>query len=241
VNKRKFSIFVAVVVTAGATLWVLQHQFRVKLSGENSALQDQIDQRTPLAAENERLSNQVAQARISLASSNNQYAELQRLSAEGEVRQKEIEKLRTLIATPSAAPASQDLPFSMRFVHIPKESWAFAGYDTPDAALESMLWATLQGDVNALRASLTPGELERRQEGDWKDKTESEIADAGMQRLSKATGFHILKFEMLGDDTTHFTVYIDGFDQPDQPVWMDMKRIGNEWKSDAVEYPRPSD
>ncbi|MGA2557816.1 MAG: hypothetical protein ABSG04_16220 [Verrucomicrobiota bacterium] len=239
-NKLKFSILVAMVLAAGAALWGLQHKFQVKLSGENSALQRQIDQLTPLAAENQRLSNQVALAQLSPASSNNQSAELRRLRAETEAQKLEIQKLRSQMAAAAAPPPSGELPFSMRFVNIPKESWAFAGYDSPEAALQSMLWATRQGDVNAIRESLTPAELDRRLAGDWKDKTDGEIADAGLQRLSKATGFQILKFEMLGDDTTHFTVYIHGFDPPDQPVWMDMKQIGGGWKSDAAEYHRPS-
>jgi hypothetical protein len=58
------------------------------------------------------------------------------------------------------------------------------------------------------------------------------------QRLGKVEDFRILKWETLGADTMHFTVYVDGYDSADQPIWMDVQHVGSEWRVDSVEHHR---
>lgn len=239
-TKLRFGLIGALVMAGGIMLLVRQHAAQVKLRADNFALQQEAGQLTSLAEENARLSNRVARAQNPPPSSTNQLAELERLRADVDAQKGEIEKLRTELANELAKPSFQNLPGSNRFVNLPKESWTFAGYATPEAAFQSMLWATLQGDVSSIRASITPAEQERRLAGEWKDKTDSEIADAGVQGLSKATGIQILNLQMFSPDEAHFTVYISGIDHPDQPLWMDVKRIGGEWKVDASEHHRNS-
>jgi hypothetical protein len=234
----KFGLICALLMAGGVMLLVRQHSAQVKLRADNFALQQEAGQLTSLAEENARLSNRIARAQNLPPSSTNPLTELSRLRAEVGAQKSEIEKLRTELADELAKPSFQNLPGSNRFVNLPKESWAFAGYATPEAAFQSMLWATLQGDVNSIRASITPAEQERRLAGEWKDKTDSEIADAGVQGLSKATGIQILNLQMFSPDEAHFTVYISGIDHPDQPLWMDVKRIGGEWKVAASEHHR---
>lgn len=238
VTKLKFGIIGVLVCTSGILLLVGQHRAQAKLRAENSALQQEADQLPSLAEENARLTNQLAQARSLPSSSTNLLSELVRLRAEAEVQTNELQKLRAELDSELAMPAFQNLPGSNRIVNLPKESWAFTGYATPDAAFQSMLWATLHGDLNAIKASITPVEQQRRMRGEWKDKTDSEIADTGVERLSKAAGVQILNIQMFSPDEAHFTVYFNGIDHPDQPLWMDMKRIGGEWKSDASEHRR---
>ena len=236
----KFVITGALALGAAATLFLRQHRSRANLSAENQSLHEQIKQLTAQGAERDHRSNAMPGAWSPASSSNLQFIELQRLRADVKAQRGELQKLRTQLTAAALAPIHQDYPATLSFVDTPKEAWAFAGYDTPEAALQSMLWATLQGDIAAVRNSITPAEQARRAEGEWTNKTESEIASEGVQRLSKATGFQILNIQMFSADEAHFTVYINGFDQPDQPLWMDMRRIGNEWKSDAPEYHRPS-
>jgi cell division protein FtsB len=232
VNKLQFSVACALMAAGGTLLGLAQHRAHAKLRVENLALQQQIHQLTSSALGRERISNPLVG---SLSSPASQLAELGRLRVETDAQKREIEKLRGEIAATPVEPPPPTLPFSMLFVHIPKESWAFAGYATPEDALQSMLWATREGDVNALRDSLTSGELQRR---GWNGKTDEEIAAQGIQGLSLATGFQILKIEMLAADDAHLTVYIDGFNQSDQPMWMEMKQVGEEWKADAYEHHR---
>ena len=167
-----------------------------------------------------------------------QLAELERLRTETADRKNQIEQARSELANLEAADRALGLPFSFRNDIMPKSSWANAGYATPEAALETMLWASRDGDVAALLASLTPQELARRNQGEWKGLTGAEIASDLKQRLANATDFRILKYENLGPDTMHFTVYVDGYSQADQPIWMDIRRVGNEWRADSVEHHR---
>jgi hypothetical protein len=227
-------------LAAVVMLLVLQYRSWVNRCAEKQSWQTQINQLASQVAEHDRLLAQIAAVRKAPATSNRQFIELQRLRAEVAAQRGEIQKLRTQLAAAAVVPIHQAYPATLSFVDVPKEAWAFAGFDTPESALQSMLWATLQGDVSAVRASITPAEEARRSAGEWKGKTDSEIADEGVQRLDQATGFQILNIQMFSEDQAHFTVYINGFDQPDQPLWMDMRKIGGEWKSDTAEYHRTS-
>jgi len=237
-TKIRFIFIGVVIIAAGVMLLMRQHTVQLGLRADNFALQQEVDQLAPLAEEHLRLSNQIAQAQGLSQSSTNQLAELERLRTEVAAQKGELQKLQAELAAELAVPTFQSLPGSNRFLYLPKESWTLAGYSTPEAAFQSMLSATLQGDVNGIRASITPAEQERRMKREWKDKSDSEIANAGVQGLSKATGIQILNMQMMSQDEAHFTVYISGFDHPDQPLWMDVKRIGGEWKVDASEHHR---
>jgi len=231
-NKFQFSSLSAL-LGACVVVALLQFNSQARLEADNLRLRQQIAR--PTSAETGS-SNPVPQTQESPWSSASQLMELERLRTEADTQKREIQKLEDDLAAVTLPPLPTNMPSSSVFVNIPKEAWRFAGYATPEDALQSMLWATREGDVNALRASLTPEEQQRRK---WTGKTDQEIADAGVQGLTNATGFQILKLEWLAEDRAHFSVYIDGFDQPDQPLWMDMKKIGNEWKSDASEHHRP--
>ena len=79
-----------------------------------------------------------------------------------------------------------------------------------------MLWARLKGDVQAMRASITPSEESRRMSKEWKDKSEAQIAEDGLGRLVNATGFEIIKQETSSRDSMHFTVLLNGVPHPEQ-------------------------
>jgi hypothetical protein len=228
----------AAVAVLGAALLALEYHARVTLRADTVAFQREIDRLTPLAAENELLASRLAREQALSSSSNSQSAELLSLRAEVAAQEGEIQKLRGRLAVPASDVASTPgtSSASPRFLRVPKESWALAGYATPESALQSMLWASREGDLDALRASLTPAELQRRMAGEWKGKPDGEIAADNVQRLGLATGFEILNTQMFSPDEAHFTIYIDGFEQPAQPLWMDVKRINGEWKSDSSEH-----
>jgi hypothetical protein len=232
-------ILLGAMLATGLVLVLLQHQAQVRLRGEIQIFQDTVDQLPSLLAENQRLSNSIA---ISLDASSNYFrelAELSRLRTKADAQKHQIHELQDKLAVQSTTPSFQSLAGSNRFVNLTKAEWKFAGYSTPEAALQTMLWATQQGDVDTLRASLTPAEIARRQNGAWQGKSDSEIADAGVQELAPADGIQILNIQMPSEDDAHFTVYISGFAQPNQPLWFDLKRLDGEWKSDGSEYRLP--
>jgi RNA polymerase sigma factor (sigma-70 family) len=81
-TKLKLGIIGTVVLAGVATPLLLQHQAQVELRDENQSLRQLVDQLNPLAAENERLSNLLAQANRSPAFAPIQSNELLRLRGE---------------------------------------------------------------------------------------------------------------------------------------------------------------
>src|SRR5439155_3866208 len=112
-----------------------------------------------LPAENDRLSNLLAEARGSQRPATNDLSELLKLRGEvGDLRlqtndlgrlQSENQRLKSSLATVSTNPENVTL--------APKESWAFVGYAEPESAFQSAFWAMNQGDAKTLLASLAPG------------------------------------------------------------------------------------
>src|SRR6266404_5192901 len=93
-SKGKLSIVVIIVIGSLGSLLIFQHQTQLKQQQENQSLREQVGQ---IATENERLSNELAQAKPPPALTSDQLNELLRLRGEvGTLRreQKEMEKLR---------------------------------------------------------------------------------------------------------------------------------------------------
>ena len=232
-NRLKLGI-VGAMVAGLATLWVIQHQTHIRLREENESLQQRLDQMNQLEAENGRLSNLVARANGSL--SDEQLKDLLRLRSEvGSLRQQtnELAKLREENRRLQAAlPASRNLqstnsPPEAAPQEFPKESWAFAGYATPSAALQSLYWATSKGDVKLALASVTPEWWQR----EFGDTSESEIAAEFAKDSSKVTGFRILSSKILSDNEVilNYNLASDGKNS-DSNFRILMVKIEGEWK-----------
>jgi hypothetical protein len=227
----KVKLGIGVLMVAGlAVLWVMQHQARLELRQKNESLQQQLERAARLEDENERLSNLVAQAgstrltgqtaellklRREVAVLRQQTNELQRL-------QQENQQLRNTLTLQNAALAKKPPEALPLDVH-PKESWAFAGFATPDATLQSLTWAMNQGKKEEYMASLTGG---------WLDEADKRYKDAdftveGPKEIAQTTGFRVLKRDYLSDDEAVLNVFIEG--ENDQ-VDMDFKKIDGQWK-----------
>ena len=81
-SKLSLVILGAIVIAAIAIPAAIQHQFQARLSRENGLLEQRVAQMNRLSADNQRLSNLVAQAKAALASSDDQFQELLKLRAE---------------------------------------------------------------------------------------------------------------------------------------------------------------
>jgi hypothetical protein len=103
----------------------------------------------------------------------------------------------------------------------PKGALAFAGYASPDSALESYAWAFSKGDRAAMAQSVTP-ELQKELAG----KTDNQIK-AAVELEAKQPGYTIQKREVVSDDEVVLHITMIG---SDQIVKMVVKKIGNEWK-----------
>jgi hypothetical protein len=211
ITRFQLSIICALVGFGFAIPLMIQIRFQAALRGENRALKRQIEQSAGLRSRNEGLSNSISQPDSRLLAED-QFHELLRLR--GEVtslrKQKEdLEKLQPELAADQISNPGK-LPLIASPVFIPKESWAFLGYATPDAAFQSAWWAGSTGDSNALLASLTQDrKLELAETG----MTGSQMATAMMEEMNNVKGFQILQTEVLADDEVSLTVSFDENDK----------------------------
>jgi RNA polymerase sigma factor (sigma-70 family) len=229
-TKLQLSAISALVIAGVATPLVIQHQAQASLRQQNRAL---LEQNAQLAADGDRFSNELAQAKSAQTSANEQLNELLKLRGEvGSLRrqtndlaklQAENQQLRSSLAATGARPkvAAQRTPPQDS---VPKESWAFVGYADPESAFQSTAWAMSQGDVKAYRASLSPGGSEFKHA---QGKSEEELAARAKAEMEKVTAFKIIDKEAISDDEVLLAVYASGINESAK---FRLQRIGNEWK-----------
>ena len=212
----------------GLAIWLaVEHQARLRLGEENKALQQQSDQMAGLAADNERLSNLIAQANRSQSLPDDRLKELLRLRGKvGLLRQqgKELETLRNENRQARAGAAGAAAITN----YWPRDSWAFAGYASPEAALQSALWAGNKGDMKTLLGGTT-GEAHKEMEKDIEEKSESEASAKVMRDTALLKSVRVLNSEVQANDTVVLTTAFE--DETDTFLLkLLMKKIGNEWR-----------
>lgn len=135
------------------------------------------DENRRLAAESETLKQQLAlvteeQTQKREAEAKKTAGDAQELTKlRGEVSRlrttaNDAEKLRSEVAALKAQnraqPAAEAAPPAVPAVdQFPRQSWAFSGYATPEAALVSAIWAMKEGKPQVFLDSLSPEEQQR--------------------------------------------------------------------------------
>jgi len=128
---QKTLITLTIVVAGVATPTVIQHRAQVKLRAENQSLRQQVEQLTQLTAENERLSNGVAESKHDAPPQSGPPRELLRLRGEVGSLRRQNQELAKLLGDQSQPTASFE----------PSSSWADAGNATPETAAGTFAWA----------------------------------------------------------------------------------------------------
>jgi hypothetical protein len=230
--KTRIICTVSTILVAGVAFWlVIQRRFISELSVENQSLRAEVEQ---LTAQNERLTNATVQARGSQSLTEAELSELLRLRGEaGRLRKEhqelaklreENQQLRAALPPGKGVRASNLAPEA---TYWPKDSWVFAGYATPESALQSLLWSASNGDMKSFLASTT-GEAQKQLENDLKQKSEAELAGDLAKETAKLTSCRLLDKEYLPDDVVRLTLRMDGDHTETNALFL--KKIGNEWK-----------
>jgi len=228
-TKIQSAIVGAVVIAGVATPLVIQQQS--KLRQENESLRKQAEQLAPVQADNERLSNSLAETVSSQKLASNQLSELLRLRGEvsglrtqtNEIKKLEAEnqQLRSSLAAGAAAKRGNQTPSAEEAV--PKESWSFVGYADPESAFQSMVWAMSHGEVKTFLASLSPDAQDLK---DSQGKSEDEIA-AKIKEFGGVTAFKIIDNQPVSADEVILTVYAFGVNEAAR---FRFQRFGSDWK-----------
>ncbi len=244
-SKFKLVIFSAVTLAGMSLAWVSQRQTQNGLRDQLRSLERQITELDSLKADNERLSNLVAQ--VNSSRSNDQLKELLRLRGElGGLlaRSREMEKLRRENRRLEAAPGVHPDIAGHQWVPFDINSLTFAGYDTPEATIQSALWAYSKGDMKALLHCVAPEEcgpdtkklktaIEQLQAGTLGMSVNEAVADA-MPTLSEFTGMQIVNEQHEELEAPTFKVLMSGQSPDLQQV--QMVKIGAEWK--LINFPK---
>ena len=235
-TKLKAGIISLVVAGVGSS-FVIQHQAQVKLREENVSLRLQVEQLAQMTAENELLSIRIEQERASRSLSNDQRNELMRLRREvGELRkQQQAHDTARTAAGSQGAPTAEAASEAVSLQTIPRESWAFVGYATPENALQSVVWAMSRGDLSSFLAGLSP-ETQRAYANRFEGKTQAEIATRLNEDIGQLPALRLDRKKVSGDDAVTFVLYSEERDNGttktrDEAV-MTFKIVGSEWKLD---------
>ena len=230
---------ICVAAVAGVAIWLaVGHQARLRLAKENKALRQQLSQLASLATENARLSNFVDRVSRAQSLPDEQLRELIRLRGEVGVlrlQSNELDKLReenrqarsalesnlkSTSVTAAEATATAD--------YWPRDSWAYAGYASPDAALQSSFWAANQGDMKTFMGGIT-GDILQKVQSDAEGKSEIEISAKARAEVASLQAVRVLSREVQADDTVVLTAEFQE-ESNTHTAKLLMKKIGNEWK-----------
>jgi len=170
----------------------------------NTAAPDQAGMTEPERLELLRLRNQAAQLR----------------AATNELQQLRAQVSQSGAPTTEAAHGTQ-LPSPGELA--PRETWRFAGAATPEAALQSVLFAMREGDHKAF-LELVSEHAAREFEG----KTPQEVTDKLRRDTARVTGYRILEKAELSAEESVLVIYVAGDNK--QLLPMHMKKIGEQWK-----------
>jgi hypothetical protein len=115
---------------------------------------------------------------------------------------------------------------SSKLLNTTHPTLAFAGYDSPDSALESWIWACFHGDKTNMLQSLTPEEQEDYKHA-FDGKTDAQIKDVAAKIGSQFSGYTVQKMDIVSDTQAILNYTFAG---SDILLKMVINKIGNEWK-----------
>ena len=210
-----------------------------QLQSENEALRAEIAALKARAAEADAVretdskraqtdAQDVARLRGELTQLRTSAKDAEKLRAENQQLRNDNQNLRgaaTATATP-AAPAAPATQTPQQGSAYPRESWSFAGYTSPDAALVSAIWSMQQGNPKQYFESLTPEEQLRMTKA-WEGKTPEEIAAKHQTDTAPITGMKVTARQLVSPDEVQMSVFIEGANREEK---VSMKRVGGEWK-----------
>jgi hypothetical protein len=111
---------------------------------------------------------------------------------------------------------------------VPREKWIFAGFATPEAAIQSFFAGVVTGDPEQLIRCMSPqAALDFRNEFENDPKKVREEIAKEFGKLGQASGFRITGSRNTGDNKIEILVQVaaDGQSMP-----LPLSRINQEWK-----------
>ena len=234
INLKSAAAILTAALAAGTGTHVFHQQESNRLRSENKSL----------ATANIALSNE-RDAALSTATVNNdelerlrtEKGELLRLRGEVNALRKQVSEVIALkdenvqLQAASSKRSEQEAePIAAAQTNFPKDSWAFSGYATPEAALQSWTWAYSKGDKQKMLGSLSS-----EVRGDWETRligqTDSQLAIDCEKASSNIKGYDILERTNRSDEEVVLTILLstnDGQQSGEQRYRL--VKVESEWK-----------
>ncbi len=165
----------------------------------------------------------VARLRGEVTQLRNAAKDAEKLRTENQQLRSENQKLRGAAAVAREPAPVAPTPTTGTF---PRESWKFAGYNSPENALISAIYSMQQGYTKEYFNSLTPDEQTRMAKA-WEGKSPDEIAAKHSSDTAAITGLQVLNQQAISADEVQMNVHIGGVERDEK---ISVKRIGNDWK-----------
>jgi len=159
--------------------------------------------------------------RIELSRLRNQATQLRAATNELQQLRAQISQLRASAQTTGAETTATATATGEA---VPCESWSFADYATPEAALQSLMFAMSQGNYEVALASLTPDEAGE----ETKNKTPEQLREQWLRTTAQFTAYRVLDRNEVSAEEMVLVVYASGEKKAVLP--MKMKKVGEEWK-----------
>ena len=235
------TIIPLVLAIAGIAFGAIQLQAVKKLRVENAALREQLARMETDAeasaqetgkqhdAEVARLKKQLEelhQLRGDAARLQGQADEAARLRAANERLRARAASQPTNSTVSDGFQTSEGNPPAGTPNSFPKANWSFAGYETPENALVTAIWAMQQGTPETYLDSLAPEEQVRMAQR-WQGKSEEEIAAKHQSDVTRITGITVNGREDIDADNIVMNVQIEGVNRAEK---VSMKRVDGQWK-----------
>ena len=113
-------------------------------------------------------------------------------------------------------------------------TFSFAGYATPEASVQSMIWAGSRGDFKGFLTGCTPEKI-KQFESKMAGKSDEEISREARAWANALKNYQITKKDVISDNEVHLhiraTPSAEGLHSG--KVVVVMQKIGNEWKQEG--------
>jgi RNA polymerase sigma factor (sigma-70 family) len=111
--------------------------------------------------------------------------------------------------------------------------FSFAGYATPEASIQSMLWAGSRGDFKSFLASCTPEQITRF-ESKMAGKSDEEVRREAMVWANALKDYKITQKDIISENEVHLHIHATPSSEGlhSGKVIIVMQKIGNEWKQE---------
>jgi RNA polymerase sigma factor (sigma-70 family) len=121
-----------------------------------------------------------------------------------------------------------------RAEYLPRSSWTFSGYATPEAALKSVMWAEINGDLETWLADLTPEMKQSVESFIFKNKTNQERSAWLVESSKNWQAFRIQKKTIRPDGQVVLAGHMDGLPETSYSI-VTLTNIEGKWQISSDE------